>query len=85
MAINISNAMNVMSAAVFDSDLDRMQFKLGLKSCYVANDEPISRHSNDYSDVPVLSHKAIKNLEQWYVQDIEFYKTCELWIEETMY
>jgi len=37
-------------------------------------------HRNNYDDIPELSGLAIKDLERWYCQDIEFYKYCEGWM-----
>lgn len=42
----------------------------------ISNDST-SAHKNDYATVSPLSEKALKNLQDWYIQDYYFYAACE--------
>ena len=44
--------------------------------------KPIETHANDYAGLPDISDKALRNLRNWYCQDVEFYRMCENWMEE---
>ena len=48
----------------------------------VDDDSKIS-HKNNYLDIEPLSELAIKNINNWYVEDNFFYKICNDWINTT--
>ena len=48
----------------------------------VDDDSKIS-HKNNYLDIEPLSELAIKNINNWYVEDNFFYKICSDWINTT--
>ncbi|RYH01033.1 hypothetical protein EU805_15635 [Salipiger sp. IMCC34102] len=69
----------------FDEDLQTFLQVTGLAahgaSLTVSRDS-LQAHANDYSDVPPLSDLAKANLRKWYVQDFEFYRMCDAWLDE---
>ena len=64
----------------FQKFLERSGLGVSFEDIEISQD-PVSSHSNDYSDIPELSHKAKRNLERWYSQDFELYRVCERWIK----
>lgn len=65
----------------YAEDLQVFAKKIDAEDCVVVEDDALRAHTNDYSDIPELSEKAVANLQRWYVQDEAFYRHCEAWIE----
>ena len=65
----------------FDVDVRALKERVGFAGEIEIEKDPTKSHANDYSDTPALSEEAVSNLNRWYVQDIEFYRVCEDWIE----
>lgn len=65
----------------FDTDVQDFARRAGLDVTFALSDAPERAHRNDYSDIPPLSDKAVENLRRWYVQDFEFLRACETWLD----
>ena len=65
----------------FASDLNILLRRLDCSEAVKIDMERRS-HTNDYSETPPLSDKALENLRAWYVQDYAFLDLCESWIVE---
>lgn len=68
----------------FDADFQTFLSKSGLGvhwSDLEVKTDPKTSHANDYSSTPPLSERARANLKAWYIQDFEFYRACESWME----
>ena len=66
----------------FEEDIAVLCSKLGYEGGIRIVADPVKSHRGDYSDTPELSERAVENLKQWYVQDLEFYRTCEDWLSQ---
>lgn len=67
----------------FAVDLPRFLQAAGLAEYATAvtiSEDLHGRHGNDYSATPALSEHAKANLARWYVQDLQFYASCEAWL-----
>lgn len=78
----INQPVHIIRQEHFEEDLAVFNDKIGHVSPTSVENDPIVSHKNDYSDIPVLSEKAINNLKKWYVQDYEFYAKCVRWINK---
>lgn len=81
--LELSPPLWIIRQEHFLEDFDRFLTKSGIdiriEDLNVENDTA-SAHRFNYAGIPPLSEKAIENLRQWYVQDFEFYRACETWI-----
>jgi len=81
--LNVNPPVWIVRVEHFDKDFEnfikRSELGVAFKDLNIARD-PLRSHSNDYTDSPELSDKAKDNLAKWYLQDFEFYKTCEHWL-----
>lgn len=66
----------------FEEDCRNFFVKIGVDLQGEFPNDPVSTHKNDYTDIPELSDKALKNLYAWYRQDYELINLCNHWLEE---
>lgn len=67
----------------FEPDLRLFLDRIGFDGVVEVSSGDKAAHANDYSGTPPLSERALGNLTAWYRQDVEFYRMCERWIEQT--
>ena len=79
--LEIRPPLCIIRQEMFDVDIHALKVETGFEGDFRIEKDPIKSHINDYSDIPEFSQKALSNLARWYVQDFEFYKACEEWIE----
>lgn len=73
---------HIIRQEFFDFDIMNFQKKLGIKTSITIPIDRVKSHANDYSNLPLLSDIALKNLTNWYSQDFEFYKACSCWLKD---
>ena len=66
-----------------EKDLQVLCGKLGLTMIKMPSDS-VSTHRNSYAGIPSLSEKGRRNIEHWYAQDMELYRICDAWIEDSV-
>lgn len=62
------------------ADMETLLRRLGLDCDFSVSTDPLTAHTNDYSQIPRLSEKAIDNLKRWHAPDYAFYRQCEDWM-----
>ena len=67
----------------FERFLTEIDIGIRIENLKVAPDAA-SAHRFNYDSISPLSEKAIENLRRWYVQDFEFYRACETWMNSRM-
>lgn len=67
--------LHIIRQEKFADDMADFMDVLGLDRG-MASISDVAAHRNDYSEVPELSEKAVRNLSVWYAADIEFYRLC---------
>lgn len=82
--LNEKPPVAIVRQEVFERDmrwlLDKFEIELPLES-FLARSRPKVRVT-DYTGIPELSRRARENIENWYINDMWFYRDCENWIVE---
>ena len=66
----------------FEADLETFSQRLGLDGPPDGRADAYRGKITDYSEIPELSAKGVKNLERWYSADIAFYEDCSRWLDK---
>mgnify|MGYP007014087352 FL=1 len=74
--------MGIIRQENMESDWVRLMARLNIADPPMPTRDNTLAHTNNYDATPPLSDLAIENLNRWYVQDVEFYKRCEDWIDQ---
>lgn len=75
--------VHILRQEVFEEDLRVFLLKINTPEHLRPSKDSTVAHRNNYEDKPALSPLAIRNIERWYAVDLEFYKLCCAWIEDS--
>ena len=80
----LNSPITIIRQEHFEKDMQRLLnfLDINLKVSTLLSKDKIITHKNIYKNIPLLSEKAISNLERWYVQDYMFYQMCENWLKK---
>jgi len=75
--------LTILRQEKLTEDVEHLMSLLKLKNEVSLTDDPVLSHRNDYQGFPELSDKAKRNLNAWYILDIQFLRYCDVWIRNT--
>lgn len=71
----------IVRVEMFENDIKRPINILGLQIMPRISTDPVAAHASNYDDAPDLTPTALRNLQEWYSQNIRFVSICWDWLD----